>query len=335
VKASPRARRRAEEVGTDLAGVEGSGPGGAITAADVDAAASGATAEAGAGAESTASAGTEATTEQVRASPRAKDRAADLDVDITTVEGTGPQGAITAGDVERAVESDAESSSGDDATDRAGSATGGPGATATVTAGRYHTTTLVTDAGEAEALIEATALASEAFDLDVAVLDVLLVAVSAALSEHPALNATLTDDTHHCHERQHVALAAGAEQRDVVVTDVTEQSFADLVSARQGQDEDGTARGDGSEGPATFALAVGDDLAGSLEPPTVAGLAVDASRRRATPIEDGEGVSLDRYLSCSLSYDPRAVGDRGARTFLETVLDSIERAPELLLRTYR
>ena len=55
----------------------------------------------------------------------------------------------------------------------------------------------------------------------------------------------------------------------------------------------------------------------------------------SSPVEAGEGVSLERYLSCSLSYDPRAVGDADARAFLEGVLDAIERAPELLLRTYR
>jgi acetyl esterase len=42
---------------------------------------------------------------EVRASPRAKRRAEEVDVDLTAVDGTGPQGAITAEDVDNAVES--------------------------------------------------------------------------------------------------------------------------------------------------------------------------------------------------------------------------------------
>jgi pyruvate dehydrogenase E2 component (dihydrolipoamide acetyltransferase) len=47
-----------------------------------------------------------AAAEAVKASPRARERADELDVDLTTVEGTGFDGAITADDVEAATESD-------------------------------------------------------------------------------------------------------------------------------------------------------------------------------------------------------------------------------------
>ena len=336
VRASPRAKRRAEEVDVDLTAVDGTGPQGAITAEDVDRVVEATASETDTETETGTDSDTAA--EQVRASPRAKDRATDLGVDLTAVEGTGPQGAITEADIETAAEVDAEASpAGDSETD--GRASTGLAASdsegTALAADRYRSTTLVADGTEADALLEAGRLASEAFDLDVSVLDVLLVAVSATLPPHPSLDATFDEGTHHLHSHQRVAIGTSDESPAVVIDEVAEQSFADLVTIRQSRvgDESGEAGNDGA--PATFALATGDDPGTVLEAPTVAGLAVDVSKRRAVPTEEGAGVSLERYLSCSLSYDPRAVGDADARAFLEGVLDAIERAPELILRTYR
>jgi len=96
VKASPRAQKRAEELGIDLATVEGTGFDGAITEDDVEAAADAAESE---------PAG-EGDTEEVKASPRAQKRAEELGVDLTTVDGTGFEGAITESDVEAAAEAE-------------------------------------------------------------------------------------------------------------------------------------------------------------------------------------------------------------------------------------
>ncbi|WP_049946377.1 E3 binding domain-containing protein, partial [Halalkalicoccus jeotgali] len=170
-KASPRAERRASELDVALATIEGSGPGGAITEDDVEAAAS--------GGESARTA-----TEQVKASPRARRRAEELGVDPSVVEGSGPGGAITEDDVEAAVE-DAP-------------ATAEPTVTGDERAesrDRYRTATLVVAGETADTLIETTDLAERAFDLETSQLDVLLVAVSAALEAHPAFNGTFADDT--------------------------------------------------------------------------------------------------------------------------------------------
>ncbi|PSP61065.1 hypothetical protein BRC77_14035, partial [Halobacteriales archaeon QH_8_64_26] len=96
VRASPRAKRRAEEVDVDLTAVDGTGPQGAITAEDVDRVVEATASETDTETETGTDSDTAA--EQVRASPRAKDRATDLGVDLTAVEGTGPQGAITEAD---------------------------------------------------------------------------------------------------------------------------------------------------------------------------------------------------------------------------------------------
>jgi pyruvate/2-oxoglutarate dehydrogenase complex dihydrolipoamide acyltransferase (E2) component len=269
----------------------------------------------------------------VRASPRADQRADELGVDLTTVDGTGPQGAITVEDVEGAAETPSEEPTPEEAES---GTTGTERATAT-SEGRYRTTTLVTHGDEAKTLVETTKMAASAFDFDVSTTDVLLLAVSATLDEHPILNATFEDGTHHLHEHQDVALAVDADGEIVesVLSTVDERTFADIVEASHDQREP-VADDDTADERATFAVASAEecnDVRRVLTPPTVAGLVADCSHRRAIPAENG--VSFRRYLRLSLAYDSRAVGDRGAEAFLESLLKHIEAVPELVLRTYQ
>lgn len=328
VKASPRAEQRAQELDVGLVDIDGSGPQGAITADDVEAAAE---SDTGTKAETEATdTGAEAAAEQVKASPRAKRRAEELDVDLTGVDGSGPQGAITADDVESAAEeppSEAVASAASDA-----------GRAAGAHASRYRTATLVVDGDEANALIEATELAATAFDLDASPLDVLLVAASATLREHPAFNATFEDETHQLRRQQDIAIATELDGELVkpVLEEVDIRTFAGLVKTRHDRTEAAVASG-GSDGRGTFALALAEEFDGDVEsivaPPTVAGLVANCSRRRAVPAENG--VSLDRCLSLSLAYDPRVLDDGNAEAFLGTLLEHVGNAPELVLRTYR
>ena len=99
VRASPAARRRAEELDVDVAEVSGTGPGGAVTFADVEAASEGA--EAPAAAEDREGAGAAPEVPR-RVSPLARKRAEDLGLDLSEVEGTGPGGRVTRADVEAA-----------------------------------------------------------------------------------------------------------------------------------------------------------------------------------------------------------------------------------------
>jgi pyruvate dehydrogenase E2 component (dihydrolipoamide acetyltransferase) len=99
VIASPLAKRLAAEMGVDLAGLKGSGPGGQIVRADVEAAkAGGAVAQPAAG--PAAGAAPAAAGELI--SPLAKRLAAELGVDLARVKGTGPGGRIVKADVEAA-----------------------------------------------------------------------------------------------------------------------------------------------------------------------------------------------------------------------------------------
>jgi pyruvate dehydrogenase E2 component (dihydrolipoamide acetyltransferase) len=92
VIASPRARRLARERGVDLSHVSGTGPGGRIAERDVAA-----SLESGPSRRASDLASGEG-----RASPLAQRLAADLGVDLSKLQGSGPAGRITRQDVERA-----------------------------------------------------------------------------------------------------------------------------------------------------------------------------------------------------------------------------------------
>jgi len=89
---SPVVRRHAADLGVDLATITGTGKSGGITRADVDRAAGVARAPAVA----------PTTERRSRVSPRARKVAAQRAVDVTTLSGSGPHGAVTGTDVEAA-----------------------------------------------------------------------------------------------------------------------------------------------------------------------------------------------------------------------------------------
>jgi pyruvate dehydrogenase E2 component (dihydrolipoamide acetyltransferase) len=91
---SPRARMVARELGIDLAAVAGTGPGGRVVERDVRAAATAAP----------LAPEVAAPPERIIASPLAKKLAAQHDVDLARVKGTGPGGRITEKDVTAFVE---------------------------------------------------------------------------------------------------------------------------------------------------------------------------------------------------------------------------------------
>lgn len=100
VIASPLAKRIAADLGVDLANVTGTGPGGRIVRADVEAAAASGGAKPVAAAP--AAVAPAAVPEGLPVSPLAKKLAAELGVDLAKVTGTGPGGRIVKADVENA-----------------------------------------------------------------------------------------------------------------------------------------------------------------------------------------------------------------------------------------
>ncbi len=96
VTISPLIRKRAQELGVDLAKLRGSGRGGAVTRADVERAAGEQQREVALKPPGPAES-------RIRATPRARRVAAELGVDLAGVTGTGPGGSVTEADIRRAV----------------------------------------------------------------------------------------------------------------------------------------------------------------------------------------------------------------------------------------
>jgi len=96
IKSSPAARRLAKELGVDYTRVIGTGPGGRIVEADVQAAAA-------SGVSVVPVATIAASGPEPKASPLAKRIAAERGIDLRSVRGTGPGGRIVHSDVEGAV----------------------------------------------------------------------------------------------------------------------------------------------------------------------------------------------------------------------------------------
>jgi pyruvate dehydrogenase E2 component (dihydrolipoamide acetyltransferase) len=96
VTISPLIRKRAHELGVDVAKLRGSGRGGAVTRADVERAAAEQQREAAVKPPSPA-------VSRIRVTPLARRVAAELGVDLAGVTGTGPGGAVSEADVRRAV----------------------------------------------------------------------------------------------------------------------------------------------------------------------------------------------------------------------------------------
>ena len=91
---TPPVRHLAHQLGVDTDSIRGTGKHGAITRADVEHAQS----------EQVSAEHAHPSAGRVRSSPRARRLAAQLGVDLASVTGTGPAGAVTAADVERGAE---------------------------------------------------------------------------------------------------------------------------------------------------------------------------------------------------------------------------------------
>ena len=111
VKASPLAKRIAEQTGVDLGTVSGTGAHGKIVKADVEAAISGGSRPSGGQVDVSMSgplpAAVDGDGNRVFASPLARRMAAQADVDLAAITGSGPGGRIVKSDVEAAIASGA------------------------------------------------------------------------------------------------------------------------------------------------------------------------------------------------------------------------------------
>lgn len=189
---------------------------------------------------------------------------------------------------------------------------------------------------DAETLVSTTDMAEESSETSVSVLDVILVAVSRTLADHPEFNATYEDETHTIYEEHNVAVAVDLDQGLVtpVLEDLREKSPEDVAAERRtltervqaGEYSMSDLRG------STFTVSNlgplgSDSFTPVINPPEVGILGVNRIRERPTFV-DGE-VERRPYLNFDLSFDHRVVDGADAARFLETLADVLTEDIEL------
>ncbi|APW99585.1 dihydrolipoyllysine acetyltransferase [Halobiforma lacisalsi AJ5] len=321
VRASPRARERAKELGVALETVEGTGYQGAITEDDVEAAAE--AADVG----------------QPNASPRARKRAEELGVDLASVEGTGYQSAITEDDVEAAAEA-AETAAGGRTLAEERAFDGMRRTIASRLSESYREAVHVTvhREADAEALFAAVDAADDALETDVSLQDLLLLAVSATLEDHSAFNATFEDDAHRIWAEHNLGVAVDVEQGLIapVLRDVGSKSLSEVAEERRDLVDDalsGDYTMDDLRGGTFTVTNLGvlgvESFDPIINPPQVAILGVDAIEEEPVRTEAGD-VEWRRHLPLDLSFDHRVVDGADAARFLETLVGHLEEPTSLL-----
>lgn len=321
-KVTPRARKRADELGVDIETVDGTGPDGAVMEEDVERSAS--------------TGGAAATEEPERVAPRARQRAEELGLDLAGVEGTGPGGAVMVEDVEAAAE---RSETRDVREERPFSEMRRTIAERLQQSYRDAVHVTLDRSADAEQILEAVDAAEQALEVDVSILDVLLVALSETLTAHPAFNATVEEETLILSERQNVAFAVDFERG--LVTPVLDDLATKSLEAVAGERRDLTERvladeftPDDLEGGTFTVTNLGpygvESFDPVINPPQVAILGVNALQERTTSV-DGPGTrQLRRQLPLSLSFDHRAVDGADAARFHETLVGHLEQPWPLL-----
>lgn len=281
-----------------------------------------------------------------KASPRARRRAGEAGVTVADVEPTGPAGAVVAADVERAI--DARGAS--EATIPDATAT-----TRTVASEREQSRmrrTIARRLGEswreaphvtvdrtvdAEPMLAATDALVEAGH-DVSLTDVLLVAVSETLADHPEFNATFRDGRHTLYEEHNIGVAVDIENGLVtpVVPAVEEKSVTEVGAVRRRLTERATSGAYTSEdlSGGTFTVsnlgAFGvDSFTPIINPPEVAILGVGAVGER--PVNGDDGLEFRRQVTFSLSFDHRVVDGADAARFLDTLAGHVTGGVTLVL----
>jgi pyruvate dehydrogenase E2 component (dihydrolipoamide acetyltransferase) len=322
VAISPRARRVANELGVAWAQLAGSGRTGRIVERDVRAAA--------------LRQASPPMAAPLRATPLARRVAEDLGVDLNQLASDAPGRRIGRADVVQAAGA---------APPPAAEAATPLSSVRRITAARLAESartavpvTLTTDADATELVrlrkqiaadLGASGLPAPTYN------DLLLKLVAVALGEHPALNASYSDDGIVQHAEAHIGIAVDAERGLLVpvVRDVGRKSLQQIAaeSARLiGEARAGSARAADLRG-GTFSISnLGmfqiDAFTPVINLPECAILGIGRIQARPVVIdEEAETVAVRRMMALSLTFDHRAVDGGPAARFLSRVREFVQR----------
>ena len=340
---SPAARRLAGELGVDVTTVKGTGPGGRIVEADVQAAKDAgpsAAPKAAASASSQAAASEDAGS----ASPLARRIASELGVDLSRVQGSGPNGRITRADVEAAAKAPARASAptGPQPGDRV-PVKGIRKTTATRMFDSLQTTAQLTmdmevEMDEAVKLRELLVAEWKDEGIRPSYTDMVILAVAKALRRHPIVNSEFGDSEIVLHEDVHVGMAVAVEAGLLVpvIRHADSRGIKGLAmeSKRLAEAARDNKLGLDDFAGGTFTVsALGmfgvDSFTPILNAPQVGILGVNR-------IYDGVGWDGDtpvkrKRMRLSLTWDHRVVDGAPAAQFLGTIRDLLEAPYRLLI----
>ncbi|UHQ95207.1 2-oxo acid dehydrogenase subunit E2 [Haloterrigena alkaliphila] len=349
VKATPRAKRRANKEEIELAGIEGTGPQGAITEDDIEdhlerSEGESTTDGADEGTDGDESDTDAASATDVKATPRAKRRAEQDGVDLTRVEGTGPQGAITEDDVTEFASSDGSDTAGPPTT--ASDETTADGLTVTesreLTGARKTIAQRLSESAREKPHVMGTRdIGIERLEevrdrleekgVDVSLNDLILHFVGRTLEDLPEFNAHFEDGEHRLIDEVNVGYAVDSERGLMVpvIDDVPGRDLEELADERRRlvesvlENEHSSSDLQGGTFTVTNVGVFDMDVSYSIiNPPEVAILAL--GRRKPIPVErDGE-VAFERAITFSLTIDHRVLDGADSGAFLERLAEYLE-----------
>lgn len=333
-RATPVAERMARAHGVDLHAIPGTGPGGRVTKADVEAyLAQRAPGEAG---------------EKIRAVPAARRLARELGVDLHTVQGTGPGGRIQSEDVRRvakALRREVEPEAPARPAIRRRVPLSGmrrtiaERMTRSVREAPPFTVSVDVEMSRALALVEDLAAWAEREGGPRVTLTAFLVKACAwALRRHPALNASLEGEEILEWEEVNIGVAVavpdglvvpvihGADRRGLM-------EIAQVLEEKAKRAREGRLRPEDVQG-GTFTLSnLGmygvDRFTAILNPPQAAILAVGRVAKRPV-VGEGDRVDVRPMATLTLTADHRVVDGAQAARFLDDLRMILER-PAILL----
>jgi pyruvate dehydrogenase E2 component (dihydrolipoamide acetyltransferase) len=333
-RATPVAERIAQAHGVDLSAVPGTGPGGRVTKADVEAFLAQRAAEG-----------------KVKAAPAARRLARELGVDLQQVKGTGPGGRIQSEDVRRAAEAlragvspEALEAPARPAIRRRVPLAGmrriiAERMSRSVREAPQFTVSIDVEMGRAMAIVEDLAAWTEREGGPRVTLTALLVKACAwALRRHPALNATLEGEEILEWEDVNIGVAVAVPE-GLVVPVIPEADrrgvwdIARMLEEKVGRAREGRLRPEDVQG-GTFTLSnLGmygiDRFTAILNPPQAGILAVGRVAKRPV-VGEGDEVVVRPVATLTLTADHRVIDGAQAAQFMETLRAVLER-PGLLL----
>jgi len=322
--ASPFAKLTAANRGIDLASLRGTGPGGRIVAADVDEAATVASAAGPTG---------------VVHSPLVRRDAADLGLDVAGVAGSGPGGRITRDDVRTAARLMRRPDE-----IRVIPLKGMRGAIASRMVASLHEMAQLTHGFEVSmdaAVAFRAELKRDWPELGLAVPslnDLVVRAAALALREHPALNATVVGDEIHVLPSIHVGMAVAVPGGLVVpvIRDADRLSLQELSVVTRTlatKARDGALSLPEMEGGTFAVTSLGtygvDFFTPVINPGNVAILGVGRLRDGVRWSDDDRPIRT-KVLTLSLTFDHRAVDGAPAAQYLQTVAELLGRPMALI-----